>query len=112
MKNIFNKARIKLTAVYLAIIMLITMFFSVNIYGIASRELDRGKRMMRLPDQEFITMEIKSNIIRQLAITNLWILSLSGIVAWILAGMTLKPIEETMEDKKDLSVMLRMNYAP
>jgi len=100
MKNLFNKARIKLTVAYLVIIMLISLFFSFNIYGIMSRELDRGKRMMRLPDQELMTQEIKRIVTRQLMMTNLWILVLSSGAGYFLAGLTLKPIEEAMEEQK------------
>ncbi len=100
MKNLFNKARIKLTVAYLLIIMLISLFFSFNIYGIMSRELDRGKRMMRLPDQELMTQEIKKIVTRQLVMTNLWILILSGGAGYFLAGLTLKPIEAAMEEQK------------
>ena len=100
MKNLFNKARIKLTVAYLIIIMLISLFFSFNIYGIMSRELDRGRRMMRLPDQELMTQEIKKIVTRQLVITNLWILVLSSGAGYFLAGLTLKPIESAMEEQK------------
>jgi len=100
MKNLFNKARIKLTVAYLAIIMLISLFFSFNIYGIMSRELDRGRRMMRLPDQELMTQEIKKMVTRQLVMTNFWILVLSSGVGYFLAGLTLKPIENAMEEQK------------
>ncbi len=100
MKNLFNKARIKLTVVYLLIIMFISLFFSFNIYGIMSRELDRGRRMIRLPNQELMTQEIKKIVTRQLVMTNLWILVLSSGVGYFLAGLTLKPIEEAMEEQK------------
>jgi signal transduction histidine kinase len=100
MKNLFNKARIKLTMAYLVIIILISLFFSFNIYGIMSRELERGPRMMRIPNQETITQEIKKVITKQLMITNMWILVLSSGAGYFLAGMTLKPIEEAMEEQK------------
>lgn len=100
MKNLFNKARIKLTVAYLLIIMLISLFFSFNIYGIMGRELERGPRMMRIPNQEIITQEIKKVITKQLIMTNIWILILSGGAGYFLAGLTLKPIEAAMEEQK------------
>lgn len=92
MKNIFNLARIKLTLIYLAIIMVISLFFSFNIYGIINKELQRRDRL-------FI-QEIRSRIIEQLFLTNLEILIISGIVGYILAGATLKPIEEAIEEQR------------
>ncbi len=44
----FRSARIKLTAWYLLIIMLISISFSVSIYKVLTSELDRVERMQRL----------------------------------------------------------------
>ena len=100
MKNLFNKARIKLTLVFLIIIMIISGFFSLNIYRAMNQGLQRGPRIMRLPDQELIANEIRDMMIEQLLLTNLWILVMSGVAGYILAGITLKPIEEAMEEQK------------
>src|SRR4030042_6716150 len=44
----FHSARIKLTAWYFLIIMLISLSFSVGIYRVTTAELDRIERMQRL----------------------------------------------------------------
>jgi signal transduction histidine kinase len=98
MKKMFNKARIKLAIVYLLLIMLISLFFSFNIYVIMSRELDRKPR--RVPNQEIMVKEIKEVVVRKLLITNIWILIISGGLGYCLAGLTLKPIQIAMEDQK------------
>lgn len=100
MKHLFNKARIKLTLVYLIIIMLVSGFFSLNIYRAMNQSLMHGPRIMRLPDQELIANEIRDMMIEQLLITNLWILLLSGVSGYFLAGLTLKPIEDAMDEQK------------
>jgi len=101
-KNIFQNARLKLTLIYLTIIVVINLFFSLNIYRIFDQELKRGQRsmIMRLPGQEIIIREIRNRLIDQLVLTNLIILVISGAISYFLAGETLKPIEKIMEDQK------------
>jgi two-component system, OmpR family, sensor histidine kinase CiaH len=100
MKNIFGRARIKLTLIYLAIIMAISLFFSFNIYGVINNEIKRRDRILRLaPPREFVD-QIRFRIIDQLIFTNLGILLISGISGYWLAGLTLQPIEEAIEEQK------------
>lgn len=100
MKNIFNLARIKLTLTYLAIIMAISLFFSLNIYGIIDREIQRRDRIFHLAPPKELVDEIRSRIIDQLILINSGILLVSGISGYFLAGLTLKPIEEMVEEQK------------
>lgn len=100
MKNVFSIARLKLTLIYLAIIMAISLFFSLNIYGIIDREVQRRDRMFHLTPPKELVDEIRSRIIDQLILINSGILLLSGISGYLLAGLTLKPIEEMMEEQK------------
>lgn len=121
----FKIARIKLTAWYLLIIMLISFSFSVVVYEGLSSELDRIVTMQkarverRLPERmRFTPLELREDPLRGfaldpelvketkerlkiiLALVNLGILGTSAIAGYFLAGRTLKSIGETMEEQK------------
>lgn len=121
----FNSARIKLTVWYLFIIMLISLFFSAAIYRVLTSELDRIARVQRLrienqlpftpgffplpnPREDLrrslimdpdLINETKSHIITILAIINLAILGASTTAGYFLAGRTLKPIKEMVDEQ-------------
>ncbi|OGC46446.1 hypothetical protein A2V49_02850 [candidate division WWE3 bacterium RBG_19FT_COMBO_34_6] len=119
----FKSARIKLTAWYLAIIMFITLSFSFIFYEMSVSTLKRAflmherriedrlemmmprfqdnvpPRFQALISQETIR-EIRIKTISNLIVLNIVILSVSGILGYFLAGLTLKPIEGTMEKQK------------
>lgn len=112
----FHKASVRLAALYLAVIMLISLFFSVNIYQLSIGEFDRGfhqqqdvsqdsgggpidllpkalrKEFMR--NQDYIYQEAKTRVFNRLVFTNLIILVGGGALSYYLARRTLKPIEE------------------
>ncbi len=117
----FKSARIKLTAWYLLIIMAITLFFSTSMYTGVAIATDRALRMherrleLRLqefprfanPPQGFQTplneetaREIKLRTINMLLVVNVVILVVSGGLSYLLAGITLKPIEEMIHKQK------------
>ncbi len=110
----FRWAIIKITLLYLAIIMVISLFFSINLYRISTSEIDkalnkqndffRGNRSINamispeLSDyMEERLIEAKRSVFYQLLYTNIVILFLGGGVSYIFARMTLKPIEESHE---------------
>lgn len=111
----FERARIKLTIWYLLIIMLISVMFSLAIYRILTGELDNEVRHVATrylqefgpipPGQRII---IESNAIEgaenrikySLIYINLVILGVAGIGGYILAGITLKPIKNMIEEQK------------
>lgn len=118
----FHSARIKLTAWYFLIIMLISLSFSVGIYRITTAELDRIERMQRLrierplpgserfvspPDSQdqrlfldpALITETKNRFKMILFFINLAILGVSTVGGWFLAGKTLKPIKEMVEEQ-------------
>lgn len=121
----FHSARIKLTAWYLLIIMLISTSFSVAIYKVLTFELERFERVQRLrieriyPQrlrlspltdlrEEFIrpslldpnsVNEIEERIKIILGITNLTIFATSAVAGYFLAGQTLKPIKEMVDEQ-------------
>lgn len=106
----FRRARIKLTAYYLAIIMAISVFFSLTIYRSATFELQRigTRQAQRRPmigappilDPEVID-EAKRRIALSLLATNVVILGLSAASGYFLAGKTLEPIRKNVEKQKE-----------
>jgi two-component system, OmpR family, sensor histidine kinase CiaH len=114
----FQSARIKLTVWYVLIICFICLAFSSVLYRALSGEIERFARIQRfrierrfqdspvffpsdttdIPLPSIIDIELvedtKHRIILFLAIVNSSILLLSAILSYILAGKTLKPIQE------------------
>jgi len=120
----FGKARLKLTAWYLLIIMLISMGFSVVIYKVLTIELDRFSRLQRLrierrlgegkfvplesrfrntPPRVLIDPELaeetKHRLTLFLIVVNSGILFVSGGLAYFLAGKTLRPIKDMVDEQ-------------
>lgn len=118
----FHSARIKLTAWYFLIIMLISVSFSVGIYRVTTAELNRIERIQRLriehdfsesdglippPDNGIsrpfldpaLVAETKNRLKIILALINLAILGLSTGGGYFLAGRTLKPIGEMVDEQ-------------
>ena len=103
----FEKARLKLTAIYLIIIMAVSVTFSLVIYRVLLFEILRFEKVQRfrierriqffntpIPDYPELIDEIKQRIIFRLFIVNAGILVLSGGLGYYLAGRTLSPIKE------------------
>lgn len=106
----------KLAGLYLAIIMLISLFFSVSIYQLSTNELSRGLRgpvptLERgqmgglLPefrealrqDRELAYSEAKNRVFQRLVFINAIILVAAGFLSYYLALRTLRPIEKVNE---------------
>lgn len=123
----FNRARLKLTFWYLLIIMLISISFSFVIYRFLTSEINRAIRMEKMrqqgvyvpgkkfliqftepvphqgiiitpPDPEVLE-EAKDRIFFMLVIINAGILGLSGVAGYLLAGLTLKPIKNMVDEQ-------------
>ena len=107
-----RSAVLRLTLSYLAIIMLLSIIFSVVLYSISSGELDRGFRhqspyygaMAPPPGLPGFTefrreqlVEGQAHLRSDLIAFNLGVLLLGGAASFVLARRTLKPIEEAME---------------
>jgi signal transduction histidine kinase len=123
----FKKARIKLTAWYSIIIMVVSLSFSVAIYLGVNRELIRleGMQTQRQARVDRISTFLRDNglpvppeessaltdsetveqarlrIIATLGLINLSILFLSGAAGYFLAGRTLDPIAEMVDEQKE-----------
>ncbi len=106
----FNRARVKLTLCYLLIIMLVSVAFSTVIYRTISGEIERFSRLQRFrferqvipPPPEFepeLIMETKQRVLVVLVLINSSILFFSGVLGYILAGQTLKPIQEMVKQQ-------------
>lgn len=110
----FKSSYIKLTLFYVLIVMVISVTFSILLYDVSSREIDRGlghdNRIMQevmprlnnnFPEFEQLRlMQIKESnkrIRNNLVTVNLLILVLSTVVSYFLARRTLEPIEEMVE---------------
>src|SRR5258708_2499228 len=112
----FHSARIKLTAWYLVIIMLISVIFSVVLYRIVSVELMRFARVQRIRiERQFdgqplpvpplpafdpdLVAEAQQRFLLILIVINVGILVIAGGVGYFLAGQTLKPIQEMVDEQ-------------
>jgi len=109
----FHKTYVKLTGLYLIIIMSIGLFFSAIIYQSAVHEFNQdyarqGGVIERLPNyrptdrilDQFLEQrlreynEAKAHILNRLIFINLIILAGGGVLSYFLARRTLQPIEE------------------
>ena len=114
----FKQARLKLTAWYLLIIMVISFSFSALIYTINVNEINRFANSQRnriekqfvqndqnprppliLIDDDLIQESLQRLLIN-LLIINGFILVISGSLSYFLAGKTLSPIQKMTEDQK------------
>jgi two-component system sensor histidine kinase CiaH len=120
----FTKARMTLTAWYLLIIMCISISFSAVIYRVLSNEVDRFALNQRIrierriqeqvifpntPPQDLhgqivlmdpdLVGETKHRILFMLIMTNSAIFFAAGIFGYMLAGKTLKPIAEMVDEQ-------------
>jgi len=113
--KMFESARLKLTAWYLLIIMALSFLFSFVIYRTADLELRRiGRRQVlfrqrvnpeifRFPNNiEVFTIdvsELRRRIILVLVLINSGILVFAGLSGYFLAGRTLAPIKEMVDEQ-------------
>lgn len=123
----FDRARLKLTGFYLLIIMLISISFSFFIYRFLTSEINRALNMEKLhqmgvyyPAKRFIFFndndtvtkgivitppsteileEAKQRILYILIAVNLGIFCLSGAAGYFLAGRTLRPIKQMVDEQ-------------
>ncbi len=112
----FHEASNKLSAVYLAIIMAISIFFSANIYQVSVAEFNRDyarqqslldRSQVLPPSQDAVNRflaarqqqyaEAKDRILVRLIIINCAIFVSGGLLSYYFARRTLQPIEEAHE---------------
>jgi two-component system, OmpR family, sensor histidine kinase CiaH len=113
----FHSARIKLTAWYLLIITIVSMIFTVIIYSGINSELERFDHLQRLRQERMerryrnvprqflptydpgVVSDARRRLILTLAFINLGILAFSGAAGYFLAGRTLRPIKEMVDEQ-------------
>jgi signal transduction histidine kinase len=110
MINLFSSARIKLTVFYLIIVMAVSITFSGIIYRSVGLVFQHRlglieTRMRRMhPRQEFSfiedVQEAKNRVLITLIYINVGIFMFAAGGGYWLAGKTLRPIEQAMEDQK------------
>jgi len=115
----FKQARLKLTAWYLLIIMVISISFSAIIYQLISTEIYHFANSQKVriqgrllspgqnsPPPQIILIdddliaESQNRLLINLVIINGVIFILSGSFSYFLAGRTLSPIQKMTEDQK------------
>lgn len=113
MKNLIKSAVFKMTMYYLAMIVGLSLGFSLFLYHVSSNELDRGlRRPGYIVSNGLATSNIQAsfeqlmqdrideahaNLIFNLFVFNLFILVVGGVVSFLLAQRTLEPVEKTIE---------------
>src|SRR5437868_4473448 len=114
----FESARWKLTAWYLAIIMAISILFSFVIYAGINNEFRRFERMeLRLQDGRDVPLpsfvrpqrivrpdpkiiqQARERFIVTLGLVNMLIFWLAGLAGYFLAGRTLRPIKHMVDEQ-------------
>ena len=92
----FNTARLKLTAWYLLTIMLVSFLFSGVIYRVQTAELERFERRVIILD---LVSEAKQRLFFYLLEINTGIFVMAGALGFFLAGRTLRPIQDMVEEQ-------------
>ena len=111
----FQSARLKLTAWYLAIIMLVSVTFSVAFYQASTLEIQRvivrihflqsqaSELSLPTPPEAIFTLDQLQGITNRLKIAlviiNGIILVIAGGAGYFLAGRTLKPIQQMVDEQ-------------
>jgi len=104
----FKSATLKLTLMYLAILMAVSLAFSIVIYRISAQELDRSvvnTTGIQLPwevtvirkVEEMRAAEGKRNLVINLVVLNVVTLGAGTALSYWFARRTLQPIEDAME---------------
>jgi signal transduction histidine kinase len=112
----FHKTSLKLATLYLAILVVISLFFSATIYQASVSELQHSlRRPLPVFDGPGFPSDVRDQLIEQrlqsydqaqdrivtrLIITNLFILAFGGCLSYYLALRTLKPIEDAHEAQR------------
>lgn len=115
----FESARLKLTAWYLLIITLISILFSVAFYHASTREIERLINRLEfrqefpgrpVPDRPFIfenpnlpslgeLEQSKRQLMLILLVINSGVIAVAGVAGYFLAGRTLRPIKEMIDEQ-------------
>lgn len=96
--DIFHRARLKLTVLYMIIMCIVTAIFSVTLYFNLTSDLQEsvGSSLREDINQERFFEERDQNVFNLLLLIDAVILLISSGTCYVLAGYTLKPIKSAM----------------
>ncbi|MGB3023557.1 MAG: HAMP domain-containing sensor histidine kinase [Candidatus Saccharimonadales bacterium] len=109
-RTLFDNATLRLTAWYMAILMVISLLFSLVLYRVASDEFGRalgprrpGETRIFIEDDTVVMLrqrridDSNARLIGNLVFFNVVVLIGGGALSYLLAKRTLRPIQETLE---------------
>ncbi len=110
--NSFHSARLKLTFWYVAFVMLLSIVFSIGVYRVLTLELaqtikEQSIRLYQIQgrrvapnDLADIYQDASSRILYRIIFVNIGILLASAATSYFLAGKTLAPLEQAIDEQK------------
>ena len=101
-RNSFEKARITLTAYYLAITFCILTFFSLALLGAIEKNINDSIRV-HVENRQIrhdVLTEMRDSIINVIMLIDIALLCGVGLISYFFAGKTLAPIKKNMELQK------------
>ena len=101
-RNLFRNARLRLTALYVLIIAFVILGFSLFLYqGTVKNLSDAGDEDFSAPSaQQHFIASASDRLQRTLALSDIVILVIAAGIGYVLAGRTLKPVEESHEAQR------------
>lgn len=113
--KLFDSATVRLTGWYLLILVVLSLFFSVIVYTLASHEFERAAGPRRVDmviideigdfnERRQQRIEISNRyLITNLVMFNIFTITAGGIASYLLARRTLRPIRDAMESQAQFS---------
>lgn len=97
--DVFTRARLKLTALYVIAIIVVTVVFSVTLYLNLTNDLKESVdgNLKENVDQESFIEDRSRGILSTLLLIDGGIIVLSGAAGYLFAGFTLRPIRSAVE---------------
>lgn len=107
----FQSARLKLTVWYVLIIAIVSILFSTAFYTSVNREisrleyvefvrdLQRKSLQLPLPPESLDTEGLRFRLVTTLGVIDLTIIVFASLAGYFLAGRTLKPISDMVDDQ-------------
>lgn len=113
MNKLFHSAIVRMTAWYMLILMTLSLFFSIIVYGLAAGQIQQAlgphrnfERQIFLEGEEVLQLRFKrinesrASLLINLVIFNFVILVLGGFCSYLLARKTVEPIEKALEAQR------------
>ena len=100
--NVFFKARLKLTGLYVLIVAVIILGFSIFLYQSISRNLKDASDddFADIGSHQHFVQNTLGSVGEELLLADLVILFMSAGVSYVLAGKTLRPIQQSLEAQR------------